>query len=393
MTVGVDGRPSRLVVSADPNQLRQVVLQPAVQRPGRPAARRARSACGRRRPTRPADRIDPDGRRTPGRGCRPTWATGSSSRSSAPRSPGWGWGCRSAGGSSRRTAGRYPGGRPARRRGGVHRPAPAARRAPAGRAERAVTDAELEIPMPKLLIIDDEPNVLYSLQAGLETDDLAVVTAQTARQGLAAGRRENGRTWSSSTSACRTCPGWSVFDRIREIDPRLPVIVITAFAADRDGHRGDEARGVRVPAQAGRPAPAAGGGRPGGRAAADAERAGRVRRRAGRRPAADQIVGRSPGDAGGVQGDRPGRPAGRDRADPRRERHRQGTGRPGHLPALASGPTSRSWRSTARPSRRRCWRASCSATRRARSPGPTGSGSASSSRPTAARCSSTRSAT
>ena len=41
----------------------------------------------------------------------------------------------------------------------------------------------------------------------------------------------------------------------------------------------------------------------------------------------------------------------------------------------------------------RCWRASCSATRRAPSPGPTAAASASSSSATAARCSSTRSAT
>ena len=59
--------------------------------------------------------------------------------------------------------------------------------------------------------------------------------------------------------------------------------------------------------------------------------------------------------------------------------------------AAAAGP--RSWRSTARPSRSRCWKASCSATSAGRSPGPTAGGSASSSRPTAARCCWTRSAT
>ena len=53
----------------------------------------------------------------------------------------------------------------------------------------------------------------------------------------------------------------------------------------------------------------------------------------------------------------------------------------------------RSWPSTARPSRRTCWRASCSATRRGPSPGPTGAASASSSSATAAPSSSTRSAT
>ena len=50
-------------------------------------------------------------------------------------------------------------------------------------------------------------------------------------------------------------------------------------------------------------------------------------------------------------------------------------------------------RSTARRCRRTCSNPSCSATRRARSPAPTRSASAASSRPTAARCSSTKSAT
>ena len=50
-------------------------------------------------------------------------------------------------------------------------------------------------------------------------------------------------------------------------------------------------------------------------------------------------------------------------------------------------------RSIARPSRSSCWRASCSGTRRARSPAPTGAASASSSSVTAARFFSMRSAT
>ena len=106
---------------------------------------------------------------------------------------------------------------------------------------------------------------------------------------------------------------------------------------------------------------------------------------------ADAIVGVLSGHAGGVQGHRPRRRPGRDRAHHRRERHRQGTGRPRHSISTAAAPTGRSCRSTAPPSRSICWRASCSATRRARSPGPTAGASASSSSATAARCSSTRS--
>ena len=41
-----------------------------------------------------------------------------------------------------------------------------------------------EPPMPKLLIVDDEPNLLYSLKKALRSDTLEVVTAQTAREGI-----------------------------------------------------------------------------------------------------------------------------------------------------------------------------------------------------------------
>ena len=108
----------------------------------------------------------------------------------------------------------------------------------------------------------------------------------------------------------------------------------------------------------------------------------------GRRPGR-----RLPGHAGGVQGDRPGRPPGRDRPHHSARAAPARSWSPAPSTTTAAGPPARSWPSTARPSRRPCWRASCSATRRAPSPAPTASGSASSSSATAARCSSTRSAT
>ena len=80
-------------------------------------------------------------------------------------------------------------------------------------------------------------------------------------------------------------------------------------------------------------------------------------------------------------------------ADPRRKRHRQGTGRA--RVALAERPQGAhvSSRSTARRFRSSCSRASCSATRRAPSPAPPRPRSARSRRRAAAPCSSTRSAT
>jgi len=84
--------------------------------------------------------------------------------------------------------------------------------------------------VPKLLIIDDEPNVLYSLRAGLESDDLTVVTAQTAKQGIALVRAE-GPDVAIIDVRLPDMSGLEAFDHIKAADPRLPVVIVTAFAA------------------------------------------------------------------------------------------------------------------------------------------------------------------
>ena len=38
--------------------------------------------------------------------------------------------------------------------------------------------------MPKLLVVDDEPNVLYSIEKSLQSDELEVVVAPTGRQAI-----------------------------------------------------------------------------------------------------------------------------------------------------------------------------------------------------------------
>ncbi len=84
--------------------------------------------------------------------------------------------------------------------------------------------------MAKLLIIDDEESLLYSLEAGLSTGELEVLTATTGREGIDVVR-------SSTPDAVildvrlPDMTGLEAFDRIRAIDPRLPVIIITAYAA------------------------------------------------------------------------------------------------------------------------------------------------------------------
>ena len=100
-----------------------------------------------------------------------------------------------------------------------------------------------------------------------------------------------------------------------------------------------------------------------------------------------------PGNAAHLPHDRKGGADVGDRADPGRVGHRQGTVRPRRCTICRRGRASASSRSTAPRFPRRCSKANCSATKRARSPAPPSRRSARSRRRTAARCSSTRSAT
>jgi two-component system nitrogen regulation response regulator GlnG len=84
--------------------------------------------------------------------------------------------------------------------------------------------------MPRLLIVDDEPNLAYSLQKSLQTDELEVVTAATARRGLETVEQELPDAIILDVRL-PDMSGLEAFDRIRQFDPRVPVIVITAFAA------------------------------------------------------------------------------------------------------------------------------------------------------------------
>jgi nitrogen regulation protein NR(I) len=84
--------------------------------------------------------------------------------------------------------------------------------------------------MPTLLVVDDEPNVRYSLREGLQTTDLRV-------DAIGSGEEAIDRVRHARPDAVvldvrlPDVSGLEVFDRIRELEPRLPVIIITAFDA------------------------------------------------------------------------------------------------------------------------------------------------------------------
>ncbi len=83
--------------------------------------------------------------------------------------------------------------------------------------------------MARLLVIDDEPNLQYSLVKALSSETLEVATAGTARQGIEAVRRQPPDAVILDVRLPDQ-PGLEAFEEIRRIDPRLPVIIITAFS-------------------------------------------------------------------------------------------------------------------------------------------------------------------
>jgi two-component system nitrogen regulation response regulator GlnG len=83
--------------------------------------------------------------------------------------------------------------------------------------------------MPSLLVVDDDPQVLRSVQSSLECDDLEVLSACTAKQGIELVRQEQPAAVILDVRL-PDLSGLDAVDCIRQIDPRLPVIVVTAYA-------------------------------------------------------------------------------------------------------------------------------------------------------------------
>ena len=58
--------------------------------------------------------------------------------------------------------------------------------------------------MTRVLVVDDEPQILRALAINLRARGYEVRTAGTGAEALRGRRRAPARTWSSSTSACPT---------------------------------------------------------------------------------------------------------------------------------------------------------------------------------------------
>jgi two-component system nitrogen regulation response regulator GlnG len=83
--------------------------------------------------------------------------------------------------------------------------------------------------MPTLLIVDDEPNVRYSLEKYLRSPTLDVVCAASGKEAVEEARSRQPDVVVLDVRL-PDMSGLEVFERIRRIDPRLPVVIITAHA-------------------------------------------------------------------------------------------------------------------------------------------------------------------
>ncbi len=80
-----------------------------------------------------------------------------------------------------------------------------------------------------LLVVDDEPNIVFSLKETLSSPKLNVISAGTAREGIDLVKQKRPDVVILDVRLPDQS-GLDAYDKIRQIDPRLPVIIMTAFA-------------------------------------------------------------------------------------------------------------------------------------------------------------------
>ena len=80
--------------------------------------------------------------------------------------------------------------------------------------------------MPTVLVVDDDRSVRHQLQTALS--DLDRVAVGDAHESLAWLKENTRRLRAAWTSCCREHPGLEVFQQIKTLDNKLPVIFITA---------------------------------------------------------------------------------------------------------------------------------------------------------------------
>lgn len=81
----------------------------------------------------------------------------------------------------------------------------------------------------QLLVIDDEPNIVFSMSECLTSPILRVLSAATATEGISIARAKRPDAVLLDIRL-PDMSGLDAFDCLREIDPRVPVVMMTAYA-------------------------------------------------------------------------------------------------------------------------------------------------------------------
>src|SRR3954463_14562770 len=80
--------------------------------------------------------------------------------------------------------------------------------------------------MPTLLVVDDEPSILYFFRQAFAEPEVTLLTASSAAEGIEAVTRDRPDVIILDINL-PDASGLETFQRIHEIDPRIPVIFIT----------------------------------------------------------------------------------------------------------------------------------------------------------------------
>src|ERR1700677_2949602 len=86
--------------------------------------------------------------------------------------------------------------------------------------------------MQRVLVIDDDPSLRYTLEAVLSDGGLLVETADSGQAGLAAFEAR-GADVVLTDLAMPEMDGMQVLERLRALDPSVPVLMLTAHGSER----------------------------------------------------------------------------------------------------------------------------------------------------------------
>ena len=85
--------------------------------------------------------------------------------------------------------------------------------------------------MRTLLVIDDEPNIVYSFKSTLTSQQLTVISAGTAREGIELLKSQRPDVVMLDVRL-PDMTGLQAYERIRQLDERIPVIIMTANGSE-----------------------------------------------------------------------------------------------------------------------------------------------------------------